>query len=347
MHKAKRIFAIADFKDESPRAVFIEERRIVKGLIRLGHDVQRFSYRNILTQFNPFSGKHFRRFMPRFVRRRADEIMALQIRKYDPHIVILLAMKYITPETVAAIRDAAPNVILLGKDGDPYPETKPERLAVGKLMDIVAMPSGGRYLEVYKKAGARRCAFIPFSCDPDIQYRHTVDDKWKTDIVFLGAAEHSKLPRENLRHNLSKRLSEMPNAKVYACFGRPKTEGMECFYALSGAKIGLSINIDNDVYLYHSDRLTNIPACGAFELAKRVPGYDLLFEDGKHLRYFDTIDEFFELADWYLKHDDERERIAMAGMQKAHTDFNCVKIAQYMLDIMEKGGCDAPWSYVI
>jgi spore maturation protein CgeB len=347
MNKAKRIFAIADFKDELPRAVFIEERRMVKGLIRLGHDVQRFSYRNILTQFNPFSGKHFRRFMPRFVRRRADEIMAKQIRKYDPQIVILLAMKCVTPETVAAIRDAAPNVILLGKDGDPYPETKPERLAVGKLMDILAMPSGGRYLEVYKKAGAPRCAFIPFSCDPDIQYKHKVDDKWKTDLVFLGAAEHSKLPRENLRYNLSKRLSAMPNAKVYACFGRPKTEGMECFYALSGAKIGLSINIDNDVYLYHSDRLANIPACGTFELAKRVPGYELLFEDGRHLMYFDTIDEFFELADWYLKHDREREEIAMAGMQKAHNDFNCQKIAQYMLDLIETGSYNAPWAEIL
>ena len=69
MPRARRIFAISDFKDESPRSVFLEERRMVKGLVRLGHDVQRFSCRNIMTQFNPFSGKHLRRFMPRFVRR--------------------------------------------------------------------------------------------------------------------------------------------------------------------------------------------------------------------------------------------------------------------------------------
>ena len=73
----------------------------------------------------------------------------------------------------------------------------------------------------------------------------------------------------------------------------------------------------------------------------------MLFEDGKHLRYFDTLDEFFELADWYLKHDDERERIAMAGMQKAHTDFNCQKIAQYMLDLVETGSCNAPWAEIL
>jgi len=347
VQKAKRIFVIADFKDEWPRSIFLEERRLVKGLIRLGHDVQRFSYRNIMTQYNPFSGKHFRRFMPRFARRTADEVLLKQIKAYYPDIVIFLTMKYITTETIRFARQSAPNAIFVGRDGDPYPEAKSERTEVGKQMDIVIMPSAGRFLQTYKDAGVSCCAFMPFSCDPDIQYPHEVADKWKTDITFLGAAEHSDLPRNEDRYNLAKRLSEMPNAKVYACFGRPKTEGMECFYAISGAKIALSINIANDVYLYHSDRFANIPACGTFELAKRVPGYELLFEDSVHLRYFDTVDEFFELADWYLKHEQEREKIAQAGMQKAHADFNCEKIAQYMLDLIETGKYNAPWAEIL
>jgi glycosyltransferase involved in cell wall biosynthesis len=347
MQKPKRIFVIADFKDESPRSIFLEERRLVKGLIRLGHDVQRFSYRNILTQFNPFSGKHFRRFMPRFTKRHADQIMASQIEYYYPDVVLFLTMKYMTPETVLSARETAPNAVFMGRDGDPYPETKPERIAVGKQMDIMIMPSAGSFLETYKVAGVPCCGFIPFSCDPDIQYRHEVNDKWRTDIAFLGTAEHSKLPRDEDRYNLAKRLSEMPNAKVYACFGRPKTQGMECFYAISGAKIALSINIANDVHLYHSDRLANITACGTFELAKRVPGYELLFEDGIHLKYFDTVDEFFEIANWYLKNDKEREKIAIAGMERAHAEFSCEKIAQYMLDLIEEGTYNAPWAEIL
>jgi hypothetical protein len=222
MRRAKRIFVIADFKDEWPRSIFLDERRLVKGLIRCGHDVQRFSYRNILAQYNPFSGKHFRRFMPRFARRAADQILAKQVKAYDPEIIFFLTMKHLTTETVLGARESAPGAILVGRDADPYPETKPERIAVGKEMDIVVMPSAGRFLQTYKDAGVKCCAFIPFSCDPDIQYRHQVDDKWKTDITFLGAAEHSDLPRDNDRYYLAKRLSEMPNAKVYACFGRPR-----------------------------------------------------------------------------------------------------------------------------
>ncbi|MFB0554718.1 MAG: glycosyltransferase, partial [Phycisphaerae bacterium] len=66
-----------------------------------------------------------------------------------------------------------------------------------------------------------------------------------------------------------------------------------------------------------------------------------------HLKYFDTVDEFFELADWYLKHQAERERIAIAGMEKAHAEFNCERIAQYMLDLVETGTYDASWGEIL
>lgn len=347
MRKNRRIFVIADFKDESPRSIRAQARMWVKGLLRLGHDVQRFAYRNILTQFNPFSGRHFRRFAPGFVRRRADDILAEQIKPYHPDIVLILSMKYITPATVLTARQAAPGTVIVGRDEDPFPEKNPARLSIAKETDIVITTSAGRFLKTYKDIGVPLCAFIPNTCDPDIQYRYPVEEKWRTDIIFTGKAEHARLSRSNERYDLVRRLSKMPNVRLYGCFNGPEVEGIELFYALSGARIGLSINIANDVRLYHSDRLINYVSCGTFTLAKRVPDSDLLFENDVHLRYFDTAEEFFELADWYLKHEQERERIAMAGMERAHTDFNCEKIAQYMLDIIETGTYDAPWAEIL
>jgi spore maturation protein CgeB len=119
---------------------------------------------------------------------------------------------------------------------------------------------------------------------------------------------------------------------------------MYYLYAISGAKIGLSINGDNDVRLYHSNRLTHYLAGGAFVLAKRVPDSDLLFKNEQHLRYFDTAEEFFELADWFLKHEDERKKIADAGMKWTHEQYNSVKIAGYILDLIGKGTYNAPWA---
>ena len=78
-------------------------------------------------------------------------------------------------------------------------------------------------------------------------------------------------------------------------------------------------------------------------LANNFSGSELLFKNGQHLRYFDDAIEFFDLADWYLNHEAERKKIADAGMQWAHERFNCVKIAGYILELVEKGIYSAPW----
>lgn len=347
MHKPKRIFVIADFKDEATRSIRTQQRMWVKALLRLGHDVQRFAYRNIMMQFNPFAGKHVRRFAPRFVKKRADNLLLEQIKLYHPNIVLILSMKYLTAETVRAVQAAATNAVVVGRDEDPFPEKNPARLAIAKETDIVITTSAGRFLETYKDAGVPCCAFIPNMCDPDIQYRYDVEEKWKTNIIFTGKAKHARLGHNDERYKLVHRLAQMPNARIYGAFDIPRVEGIDYFYAISGAKIGLSTNSATDIMLCHSDRFINYISCGTFVLAKRFPGSELLFKDGIHVKYFDTFDEFFELADWYLKHDQEREKIAEAGMQKAHADFNCEKIAQYMFDLIETGSYDAPWAEIL
>ena len=340
--RAKRIFLIGDFKDEKPQSVYVDERKLLKGFIRLGHDVQHFSYRNVMMQASPFAKKRWGKGR---AKRKADKILVEQVRYYFPDIVVMTSLKHMDGPLVQAMRQAAPGAILLGRDGDPYPQTHPNRLEAGRYLDIVLMPNSGKFLEAFKNAGAKHCAFLPFAVDPDILYRHeNPPAELISDVVFTGTAEHGGLPHEDDRYDILCRLRDYPRAKLFGCFGHPKTQGLDCFRALSASKIGLSINIANDVRLYHSDRFVHIPACGTFMLAKRVPGYELMFEDGIHCRYFDTVDEFFELVDWYLEHEDEREKIAQAGMQRAYEQFNCTKVAGHLVDLAMKGSYDAPWA---
>ncbi len=344
MRKAKRIFVIADFKDESPRSVHIQPRMWIKGLLRLGHDIQRFSYRNVMMQCSFFPSKSFAR---RFAKKKTDVLLIEQIKGYHPDVLFILGMKYLDAETIRLARDVAPNAIFVGRDDDPFPEKNLNRIAIAKETDVIVTTSSGLFLQTYKNAGVSRCAFIPNMCDPDIQQRYQVEDKWKTDIIFTGKIEHTKLERNDERCNIVRKLKKMSNSRIYGDFGIPRIEGMDYLHGISGAKIALSINIANDVRLYHSDRLINCLACGTFTLAKRVPDTDLLFEDDVHLRYFDSVDEFFELADWYLKNETEREKIARAGMQRAHSEFNCERIAKHLLDLIETGTYDAPWAEIL
>jgi spore maturation protein CgeB len=55
------------------------------------------------------------------------------------------------------------------------------------------------------------------------------------------------------------------------------------------------------------------------------------------------MEEFFDMADWYLKHEEERKIIANAGMKLVHEEFNCTKIAGYIMELIEKHRYSAPW----
>jgi len=340
--KLKRIFCVLDTKEFTPKLLKTEHRRYMKGFIRLGHDVQAFGYRNAFHQAGPLmSTRWARKWCKTHI---VDELLAKQIKNYEPDIIIVRFAGSLDVQTIKTMRQAAPNAFFVGMDTDPWPEFQGCRLQMGAALDLMITTYEGRWMDSYKKAGAH-CVFMPFNCDPDIEHRYDVSEQWKSDILFTGHEKISrKYPTDNIRYQLISKTATMPNCALYGCCGNHRIGGMQYLYAISGAKIGLSVNAANDIRFYHSDRPTTYLSCGTFVLAKRVPDTDLLFKDGVHLKYFDTVDEFFELAEWYLKHDEERKKIADAGMHYAHAEFNCVKTAQYVLDMIEKGKYHAPWT---
>ncbi len=342
MSRAKRIFIVEDMKEFTDKFLLSGIRKQVKGFIRLGHDVHRFDYGGAFWQVAPIKSTILSR---RWCKGRVDELLVQQLKSYEPDIVHISFANFLDVNTIALIRQAAPNAFLYACDGDPWPQFQKDRIQIGSKLDLVLATNDGQWLDEYKKAGVRG-VFMPNPCDPDYEYRHEVSDSWKTDILFTGKTRQTnkRYPADPLRHQIINRLAKMENCTFYGCLGRPRIGGINYQYAISGARVALSIGIANDVSLYHSDRLTHYLACGTFVLAKRVPDSDLLFKDGVHLKYFDTVDDFFELADWYLKHEDERIKIANAGMERVHAEFNGTKIAKYTLDVIENGSYSAPWN---
>ena len=338
MKSARKILFITDTKDLTDKLLLEVVRKQVKGFIRLGCDTQVFSFNHAVDKASPFKRKE----IVRFFKSRADELLLEQIKNYVPDIVIVSFAKYLDAETINRAREAAGRVPFIGVDVDLWPQLHKGRIEAASKLDLVLTTYGENGQQFLKEAKVK-CIFMPNACDPDIEYRYDVPDKWKSDIIFTGKDQHIHYPTEKVRTQIINELTSMSGCAVYGCLGRPQIFGMDYYYAISGAKTGLSINAVNDIQLYHSDRLTHYLSCGTFVLAKNVPDSDLLFKDRIHLRYFETAEEFFELADWYLKHDDERTKIANAGMEYVHREFNCQKIAGYILDCIDKGFYRAPW----
>lgn len=342
MSKPKRIVIISDVKP-TPMKMFVDQiPKLTKGFIKLGHDVRVFSYCSALSEVSPFKSKTFSEL---FYKNRVDKLLTEQIKKYKPDIVFINFPRVLDAETVMQIRQAAPEAILIGNDGDPWPKLKKDnRINTAKELDILLATNDGQFLQDYHEAGVPLCVFMPNMIDLDIDHRYTIEEKWKADILWIGKLGHHADTSETFREKLVIELSKRSNCTLYGCCGRPVISGMDSLYAISGARIGVNVNAYGPVKFCHSDRLTRYLACGTFVLAKRFPDAEILYKDGKHIKYFDEIDEFFETADWYLAHEEERKKIADAGMMHAHEQFNCVKIAGYILDVAENGFYNAPWT---
>lgn len=340
MTKAKRIFLISDMKQKVTKTFVDQIPKLAKGFIRLGHDVRLFSYCNVMRQMSPLKSKSLSAFL---FKPKVDELLAAQIKGYQPHFIYINFPRDLDSDTIRHIREAAPDAVLIGDDGDPWPKLQRNRIGTAKALDIVVATNDGEFLQDYRDAGVPACFFLPNLCDPDTDHRYPVGSEWMTDILWTGTAKHHASTSGVLREQIVTELSRRDNCALYGCFGKPQIGGIDYLYAISGACIGAHINAVNSVRMYHSDRLTQYLAGGVFGLAKRVPDTNLLFQDGEHLKYFDTVDEFFNLAKWYLGHETERKKIANAGMQWTHDRFNCVKIAGYILELVEKGTYSAPW----
>lgn len=340
MTKPRRIFIIADIKLKPIKAFVDQIPKLAKGFIRLGNDVRIFSYCSELSQVSPLKSKSLSKLI---FKSKIDKLLCNQIKAYKPDIIYISFPKNLDSNSIRCMRQVASNAVFIGNDGDPWPKLQGGIIETAKELDILTATNDGQFLQDYREAQVPLCVFIPNMCDPDNDHRYEVTSEWETDILWTGTARHHADTSDDLRERLVIELAKRDNCMLYGCLGKPQIGGIDYLYAISGACIGAHVNAVNSVRLYHSDRLTHYLAGGTFVLAKRVPDTDLLFQDGIHLKYFDTVDEFFELANWYLNHEAERKKIADAGMRWTHERFNCVKIASYILELVEKGTYSAPW----
>jgi glycosyltransferase involved in cell wall biosynthesis len=340
MSVPKRIFVVYGISYK-PLRMYFQTQKMIKGFIRLGHDVQSFNYHSALRQLSIFKGKTL---SERFYKSRVDRLLVEQIRAYLPDIVYIIFTRGLNAESLRLIRNAVPGAVLVGNDEDPWPSLQRNRIEIARELDILTVTNDGKWLQEYRDAGVPLCKFMPNTCDPVLEYRYDVGEKWRTNILWTGKTKHSADSSETLREDLVGQLAKRDDTSLYGCFRKPRIAGIDYLHAISGAKIGVSVNAVNSVRFYHSDRLTQYLSCGTCVLAKYVPGTELLFKGGKHLIYFNEVGEFFELVDWYLKHDAERTKIANNGMELAHKEFNCQKIAQYVLELVRTGTYHAPWT---
>ena len=248
---------------------------------------------------------------------------------FRPHVLLVVKGAYIHPEVLAEIKSESKTILVNYATDDPFNPTSSNR-------DVAAaIPYYDLYLSTkrsilpdLKRARARKAVWLPFGYEPAIHFPERPNSpeetaRWASDVVFVGGCDRDRV------HFFTPFLN-LPDIKLKLYGGywdrypelRPFWQGFalgrDYRLALGGSKVAVGLvrqaNRDGSVM-----RTFEIPACGAFLLAERTEEHLDLFEEGKEMVCFSSPEEMVDKIRYYLKHNEERQRITEAGYRRVTT----------------------------
>lgn len=326
MSRPLRIVLVANFnyRGHGERFNASVDVKIGNGLIRAGHAVVPFSYRDVARSETPFGSK-------RFGLSRMNRRLIEACENVEPELLCLGHSESIRPETLARIRERFPKMKLCLWYHDALWDTHKLAHIHDRLpyLDTVLVSTGGEKMRQFKTA-ENRVAYFPPPVDPSIErHRNFARSDLPIDLLFCGRVGGAK-ERENFMRDLRDRLEGM-NFDLNGPFGTPLVFGARYDRKLSSSRMGLNFSRQNDHYMCSSGRLSQLVGNGLLTFSPRVPGMDrLLAED--EIVYFDGLDDLVGKALRFHADDAARRRVAEAGWKRAHATLDCRRVCRYMVE---------------
>jgi SAM-dependent methyltransferase len=207
---------------------------------------------------------------------------------------------------------------------------KPERcLEKARDFDLVFCAQREGKEEMHR-AGipARWC---PLAFDPEIHRKYPLPKI--LDISFVGNFGRFRYKRffwtGKKIFRKRARLISLLKKKFNLFTGNFYFEDMAVVNSIS--KVVFNRSVKDDVNM----RVFEALGCGSLLLTNRIgPGQDLLFKDREHLVEYKTRKELAAAAKYYLRHDQERERVAEQGRTLALRKHTYAHRMDYMLSFL-------------
>jgi hypothetical protein len=149
--------------------------------------------------------------------------------------------------------------------------------------------------------------------------------KIEHDVIFVGSkkyhTEWAYRPKliNWLEGTYKDRFEHYGNGGVKSVRGQELND----LYASTKVVVGDTLCINYDYPDYWSDRIYETLGRGGFLIHPYIPGIEKEFTDKEHVVFYEynNFDQLKELIDYYLEHDDEREKIRLAGHQLVKNNY--------------------------
>lgn len=189
-------------------------------------------------------------------------------------------------------------------------------------------------IKAYQEHG-KDVVHIPLAVNPELYHPMQIDDNYKSDICFVGTglpariadfdnmADYLKSKKFILIGKKWDRLKSYDDLKANIINSPIPPSEVAKYY--NGAKIVLNIHrINNDIgrnpeeFIARTpnNRTFDIAACKAFQLATSREDLENYYKLNKEIVDFTGIKDLIKKIEYYLKHDNERIKIAERGYQR-------------------------------
>jgi spore maturation protein CgeB len=217
---------------------------------------------------------------------------------------------------------------------------------MAKFYDFVFTIQKGDCIEHIKAAGAGEVHYLPTACDPSFHTPLVLSEEdkktWGSPISFVGAGYHN---RQQMFATLADHPfkiwgSEWPTGRpfdrlVQEDARRIKPEEYIKIFNASAVNLNLHSSSERDGVDPSGDfvnpRTFELASAGAFQLCDERQLLPELFEPGKEIITFNSLQDMKEKISYYLKHPEERHAVTERARERAIKDHSYQRRLEQML----------------
>ncbi len=307
-------------------------KKIENGLIRLGHDVEGLSDRDIIN-YNPITGKDV-----------LNKTLFEKTMYYRPDLVLIGHVHNIYDETYEKIKHINKNIVIsqwyednLTINGPDFQKNFSSLKTNFKNIDnffISTHPD-----EVSSKAKNVNYHFLPTPVDKNIEKLNIYNNKSFIYDVFFAMSHgvnrgNIKFGKIDEREVFIRKVLLLNKDLKFDIYGFKKRNPVwsENFYkAISKSPMAININRGKSKKYSSSNRIASLMGNGLLTFMDNKKQFDHFFTKDEMI-FFDSNLDLAEKLNYYKINVDKRKKIARNGQKKYFHLFNCEEVAKYIIN---------------
>lgn len=300
-----KILVVGVFDKPSSTNIFL-----AKALEKLGNEIIRFNYRSIESHIGT---------------QNMNVALLFKALELSPDLVFLCKGSNIMADTVKSVNKFSKTYFWWM---DPWATITDETIRTASESTYCSCTGKG-VSDLFRQMGVSDPRHIFEGVDSEYYYPRSLKLDYESDISFIGT-------RTDERDEYLFQLGGTHPVRVYGDGYGSNVEGDEFNDIVSSSKIMLSINTQNNIPDYFSDRVFLYLACKGFVFQRYSPGLENYFVNNEHLVWFTSPYELVNLTEYWLRDNmtEKRKEIAEAGYKHVLENFTWDESARRITEVI-------------